>query len=100
MYARENMQEVKYDEKIIIQELSLNERESLGRGWCFAGCLEDEVENGSFSERILSHAAQYGTLGRHHVIQETLRFATALVLNISITRYLIVIIGKFQPLHR
>jgi hypothetical protein len=42
---------------------------------CFTGCLEDEVENGSFSEltreRTASHAAQYGNFGKHHMIQET-----------------------------
>jgi len=40
----------------------------------FAGCLEDEVENGSFSDtrtNFKSHAAQYGNFGKHHVIQET-----------------------------
>jgi hypothetical protein len=42
---------------------------------CFAGCLEDEVENGSFSELTrehqASHATQYGNFGQHHVISET-----------------------------
>jgi hypothetical protein len=37
MFARENVQEVKDDEKITIQELSLNERESPGGGWLFCG---------------------------------------------------------------
>jgi hypothetical protein len=37
VFARENVQEVKDDEKIMIQELSLNERESLGGGWLFYG---------------------------------------------------------------
>jgi hypothetical protein len=51
---------------------------------CLAGCLEDEVENGSSSELTrehqASHAAQYGNFGKHHVIQY-FKFTGALVSN-------------------
>ena len=39
---------------------------------CFVGCLEDEIENGSFrhANHQASHAAQSGNFGKYHVIQE------------------------------